>query len=90
MVLEILADAGEIVDGVDAAGLEFVGGADAGKEEELRGVNGSAAEQDFPSSTGLLGCGVVNKANASSTTVMVVEKNAGSVGVREDGEIRAT
>ena len=44
MVLEVLADAGQVVDHVDAEAGEVLLVADAGELEQLRGVDGAAAE----------------------------------------------
>jgi hypothetical protein len=48
VVLHVLADAREVVDDVDAEGAQFLGIADAGELEQLRGVDGAAAEDDLP------------------------------------------
>ena len=45
--MQVLADAGEGVDERDGVLGEFAGGADAAELEQLGGVEGAAAEDDF-------------------------------------------
>src|SRR5690606_10003400 len=47
MVLEVLADAGEMVDGFDTDRAEMVGVTDPGELEELRRVERTPAQDDF-------------------------------------------
>ncbi len=54
VVLEVLADAGQIVDHLDAGPCEFVRRSDARQQQELRRVDGAGAEHDFGRGIGLL------------------------------------
>jgi len=47
MVLEVLADAGEMVDGLDPDRTEMVGVTDPGELEELRRIERTSAQDDF-------------------------------------------
>ena len=47
MVLQVAADAGEVVNDVDAELAQLVGRAVAGEQQELRGVVGAAGEDDL-------------------------------------------
>ena len=51
-VLQVLADAGKGVDEWDGVLGEFAGGADAAEFEQLGGVEGAAAEDDFVAGVG--------------------------------------
>ncbi len=59
LVAQVLADSGQVVDDVDADGLELVGRTDAGKEQQPRGVDGARTDDD-------LGIGVGGMAGAFS------------------------
>jgi hypothetical protein len=47
VVLQVLADAREIVDDLDPQLRQLVGGADARQEQEVRRADGAAGEQDL-------------------------------------------
>jgi len=47
VVLEVLADTRQVVDDLDAEGAELVGRPDTRQEQELRRVDGAAAEDDL-------------------------------------------
>ena len=53
--MEVAAHAGEVGDDVDAQGAELVGRADAGGEEQPRGADGAAGEDDLAVRVGRLG-----------------------------------
>ena len=52
MVLQVPADAGQIVDDPDAVLLQMPGRADAGEHQELRRVDRPAAQDDFAAGAG--------------------------------------
>ena len=52
MVLQVCADAGQIVDDPDAVFLQMPGRADAGEHEKLRRVDRAAAQDDFAAGVG--------------------------------------
>jgi hypothetical protein len=52
VVLEVLPDAGRLLNDLDAPLAEVVRGADPRKQEQLRGIDGAAAQDDFPRGAG--------------------------------------
>ncbi|MDH6501180.1 hypothetical protein M2156_007399 [Streptomyces sp. SAI-149] len=85
VVLQVLADARQVVDDVDAERAQLLGVADAGELEQLRGVDGAAAEDD------LLGAHLLERPAAApvldADSLPALEEDAGDEGARGDGEV---
>src|SRR5690242_4184714 len=86
MVLEVLADAGEIMHDRDAEPSKIVGRTDAGQEEKLGRVDGSAADDDLGVGVGLLQLPPGQELDTPTTSTL--HMNPGGVGVGQDRQVR--
>ncbi|GJC98195.1 hypothetical protein ColKHC_07021 [Colletotrichum higginsianum] len=88
VVLQVLADAGEVVDDGDAEVVELLLGADAGQQHEARGVDGAGREDGLGAGgDGALGAVLEGEVDAGDGVAADVE--LGDPGVGEDGQVRA-
>src|SRR5258705_4846222 len=86
MILEVLADARELVDHADAVLLQFVRRADAGKQQELRRTESAPAEDHLAARfRGLIAPLPVI---AHTRRALAVEDNPGCRRAGDDGQIR--
>ena len=86
VVLEVLTDAGQVVDQVDAEAGKVVLVADAGELEQLRGVDGAAAQDHLArgDAAGPAGAEIVDADGA-----LALEPDAGAERERVDGQVLA-
>ena len=86
VVLEVLADAGQVVDHVDAEAGEVLLVADAGELEQLRGVDGAAAQDHLARGHAArpAGAEIVDADGA-----LALEPDAGAERERVDGQVLA-
>src|SRR5262249_45115423 len=86
VILQVLADAGKVVDDGDAGGLQVVGGADAGKEENVGGADRAGGEDDLFARGRrlLLSAGAV----AHALDAAALDDETGDGGAGHDLEIR--
>src|SRR6266436_5207628 len=86
MILQVLADAWELVNYADAMLLQFFHGADAGKQQELRRAESASAKHYFAARfRGLI---APLPAIAHTGRALAVEDNPGCLRAGDDGEIR--
>ena len=86
VVAQVLPHAGEFVDDGDAHFAQVVGGADAGEEQQLRGGDGAAADDDFAAGDGEAFAAAVH---LYAHGAFAVKEDAAGVDVGADGEVEA-
>ena len=87
MVLEIRADAGQVVDDCDAVLLQLPGRADAGEHQKLRRVDRAAAQDDF--APRLDGADRIALPVFQAADAPALKQQAGRHCIGRDGEIGA-
>jgi hypothetical protein len=85
MLLQILADARQVLDHVDADRAEVVGGADPRQHQQLRGAVGARRQDDFPVGADLLELALSHIFDADRPAAL--DQDAHRLGMGEDGEV---
>ena len=85
MILEVLANAGQIMDELDVVPADFAGGADPGQKEKLRRIDRAAAKDHFPVRADLMSLLFAGVFDANRAAVL--DKDARRLSPRDDGEI---
>src|SRR5262249_35030676 len=85
VVAQVLADAGQIMAGLDAQALEALSLADAGKLQQLRRRDAAGRDDDFAGRTYLMLCAAAGISDAGAAATF--EQEAFDQRIRFDGEV---